>query len=284
VTLGAIHGWGEAVQTSLAAAFAILLSGIPKIIGFLIILVVGWIIAAIAARLVLALLHAIHFNDMAQRAGVAGFVHDMGVQTDSSGVLADITKWFIRLIFLVAAFDALGLPTVSHLLNSLLLWLPDLVVALVVLVVGGLLANALSRVVRGATAESGFGNPDLLGTMAKFAVWGFAFIVALNQIGIASTLVNILFIGFVAALALAFGLAFGLGGRETAGQIVQDWYRQSQQVAAAAPQTVPPPGQQAAPPPGTTGYRAAGQGGNVMTETISPSSRPQPPNEGGTRQ
>lgn len=226
-----IQNWGEAIQTSVANGIAILLAGIPKIIGFLIILIIGWFIATLIAKAVLALLHAIKFNELADRAGIANFVRDMGVNTDSSGVLADIVKWFIRLIVLVAAFDALGLPEVATLLNRLLLWIPNLIVALVVLVIGGLLAKAVYGMVRGAAAEAGISSAPILGSLAKYAVWGFAFLVAINQIGVASTLVDTLFMGFVAALALAFGLAFGLGGRDTAAQIVQGWYQQGKQAA-----------------------------------------------------
>ena len=151
----------------------------------------------------------------------------MGINQDASGFLANITKWFIRLIVLVTAFDALGLPAVSQVLESLLLWLPNLVVALVVLVIAGLAANTLASVVRGATAESGLGNPDLLSTIARVAVWAFAIDISVNQLGIATTLVNTLFM----AVALALGLAFGLGGRETAAQIVRSWYERGQQAA-----------------------------------------------------
>ena len=97
----------------------------------------------------------------------------------------NIAKWFIRLIALVVAFDALGLLAVLDVLRQLLLWLPNLVVAMVVLVVAGLLATALGKIVRGASAQAGFTNPDTLATVAKVAVWGFAIVVALNQIGIA---------------------------------------------------------------------------------------------------
>jgi hypothetical protein len=85
--------------------------------------------------------------------------------------------------------------------------------------------------VRGATAQAGFSNPDLLSTIVRVAVWSFGIIIAVNQIGIAQTLVNTLFFGLVGALALALGLAFGLGGRETAGEIVQSWYRQGKDAA-----------------------------------------------------
>jgi hypothetical protein len=122
------------------------------------------------------------------------------------------------LITLVVAFDTLGLPAVSNVLQQLLLWLPNLVVALVVLVIGGLAANALSQLVRGATAEAGFSNPNMLATVTRVAVWAFTIVVAVNQLGIATTLINTLLIGVVGAFTIAFGLAFGLGGRDTAAQ------------------------------------------------------------------
>ena len=241
----AVTDWGDAIRTSLTNALTLLLGGVPKLIAFLLILIVGWIIAAIIARAVQAILRTVKFNDLAQRAGIAGFVRDMGMDTDSSGVLAGIVKWFIRLIFLVAAFDALGLPAVSAVLQQFLLWIPNLVVALVVLVIGGLLANALAHIVRGATAEAGLGNPDLLANVARIAVLVFAVVVAVNQIGIATTLVNTLFMGFVFSVALALGLSFGLGGRETAAQIVQNWYTRGQQSAPKMSQAASAMGQQA---------------------------------------
>jgi len=197
------------------------------IIGFLLIVLVGWIVASILARVTLELLHKIRFNDLARRSGISQFVEDAGVHHDASYVLANIVKWFVRLIALVAAFDALHLPAISAVLQRLLLWLPNLFVALVVLVIGGLVAQAAYRLVRGAAAESRLSNPDLLANVAKIAVWAFTAIVAVNQIGVAGSLVNTLFTGFVAAIALALGLAFGLGGRDTAAEIVRGWYQQA---------------------------------------------------------
>jgi len=221
--------WGEALMTSGAAALAMFLGAVPRVLAFVLILLIGWLIASALAGVVAALLRAVKFNDLATRSGFAKFVHEMGVRTDASGVIATIAKWFVRLIVLVVAFDALGLPAVSEVLQQLLLWLPNLVVALVVLVIAGLAANALSGLVRGASAEAGLSNPNLLATIAKMTVWAFGIVVAVNQIGIAQALVNTLFMGFVAALALALGLAFGLGGRDTAAEIVRTWYRRGQQ-------------------------------------------------------
>jgi hypothetical protein len=215
-----VRDTGDALRASLTGALNTILSAIPRIVGFLVVLIVGWIISSLLARGVQALLHAIKFNELARRSGFADFVQKMGVRDDASGVIAGIVKWFVRLIALVVAFDTLGLPAVSNVLQQLLLWLPNLVVALVVLVLGGLAARALSQLVRGASAEAGFTNPEMLATVTRVAVWGFTAVVAVNQLGIATTLINTLMVGLVGALALAFGLAFGLGGRDRAAQIL----------------------------------------------------------------
>ena len=222
---------GDAFRASLAGALNTFLSAIPRIIGFAVVLIVGWIISSLLARGVAALLHAVKFNDLARRSGFADFVQKMGVRDDASGVIASIVKWFVRLITLVVAFDTLGLPAVSNVLQQLLLWLPNLVVALVVLVIGGLAANGLSQLVRGTTAQAGFTNPDMLATVTKVAVWGFAIVVAVNQLGIATTLINTLLIGIVGAFSIAFGLAFGLGGRDRAAQMLDTMGRNAQQAA-----------------------------------------------------
>jgi hypothetical protein len=222
---GVITDWGAAVMTSLAAALSLFLAAIPRVIGFIVILIIGWLISGVLASAVATLLRAVRFNDLSQRSGLTGFVQNMGLRTDAAGVMANIVKWFVRLIVLVVAFDALGLPAVSAVLQQFLLWIPNLVVAVVILVITGLAANALGDLVRGSTAQAGLSNPDLLATITRAAVWGFGIVIAVNQIGVAQTLVNTLFMGLVGALALALGLAFGLGGRDTAGEIVDGWYR-----------------------------------------------------------
>jgi hypothetical protein len=218
-----------ALADSVREAVGPIMAAIPRILGFIVILVIGWVLSGLIARGVSALLRTVRFNDVANRSGFTDLVHKMGLSLDAAGFIGATVKWFIRLIALVVAFDALGLPAVSDVLRSLLFWLPNLIVAIVVLVLGGLAANALANVVRGSTAKAGLGNPNLLANVAKAAIWAFAVIVAVNQIGIAESLINTLFMGTVAAIALAVGLAFGLGGRDTAGEIVKNWYRQGQE-------------------------------------------------------
>jgi hypothetical protein len=241
-----ISGGWDAIYTSLVGALALMFSAIPRVLGFLLILIIGWFIANLIARAVAALLRAVKFNTLAQRAGISDFVQQMGLQTDAAGLLADIVKWFVRLIVLVVAFDALGLPAVSQVLQQFLVWIPNLVIALIILVLTGLAARAVSDLVRGATSRAALGNPTLLATIARVAVWGFGIVIAVNQIGIAQTLVNTLFMGLIGALALALGLAFGLGGRDTASELVQSWYQQSKDAAPAIKQAAQDATQQAA--------------------------------------
>ncbi|GAB3776660.1 hypothetical protein GCM10028796_54550 [Ramlibacter monticola] len=225
----AVTHWSDAMFTSLAAAMALLFSAIPKIIGFALIVIAGWFIASLIERGLAAILRKIRFNDLAQRAGLTDFVHRMGMDTDAAGMIGLVVKWFVRLIALVVAFDALGLPAVSEVLRQLLLWLPNVVVAMVVLVIGGLAARALGNLVRGTASEAGLSNSNFLARTAAVIVWAFALVVAVNQLGIATELVNTLFMAVVGAIALGMGLAFGLGGRETAGEILRKWYAKAQE-------------------------------------------------------
>lgn len=229
--------WGQALMASLAGALGMFFGAIPKVLGFIVILVVGWLIASLIAKAVGALLRTVNFNSLAERSGFSEFVRKSGTDTDASGMIGGIAKWFVRLIALVVAFDALGLPAVSDVLQQLLLWLPNLVVALVALVIGGIAASALSRLVRGAAAGGGLGNPDFLARIASVAVWAFAIVVAVNQVGVATTLVNTLFTATIGAVALALGLAFGLGARDTAGEIVRNWYLKSREKAPEIEET-----------------------------------------------
>jgi hypothetical protein len=215
-----VRNLGEAIRASLAGAVSTFLAAIPRLIGFLLVLIVGWLVSSLVARAVTALLRAVRFNDLARRSGLAEFVQRMGLRQDAASVLAGIVKWVIRVTTLLVAFDLLGLPAVSVALQQLLFWLPNLVVALVVLVIGGLAAKALAHLVRGSASEAGLGNPDVLAAVTRITVWTFAVIAAVSQLGIATTVIDTLLVGVVGALALATGLAFGLGGRDKAARIL----------------------------------------------------------------
>jgi len=219
----------ETLMASFRDAFSMILSAIPRILGFILVVAIGWFVSTILARAVTGLLRAIRFDELARKSGLADFLAKMSTGTDSAGVVAGLVKWLVRIVVLLVAFDVLGLPAVSDVMRQLLLWLPNLVVAIFVLFIGGIAARALGNIVRGATAESGFSNPETLANVVRTTVWAFAIVVAINQLGIATNLINTLFTGFVGALAVALGLAFGLGGRDLASRTLENWYDQAQE-------------------------------------------------------
>lgn len=207
---------GVSIVNALNDALRLILTFIPRVIGFLIILFVGWLIATLVSKALTLILRKIGFDRMSQRIGLARFEGRMGVKLDSAGILGKVVYWFILLIFLVPAADALGVPAVSNILNQLVAYIPNVFVAILVLFLGALAATVVADLVRGATASAKMGNPNLFANIARFAILGFAALIALEQLQIAPALINELFGAILAAVAIAFALAFGLGGQETA--------------------------------------------------------------------
>lgn len=211
-----IQDWGTAIFNALSNAVNLILTFIPRLIGFLVILIVGLIIAALVARALTFLLRKIGFDRMSDRIGLTRFEQRMGVKMDTAGLLGRIVYWFIVLIFLVPAADALGVPAVSNILNQLVAYIPNVFVAILVLFLGALAGTVVADLVRGAVASANIGNPNIFAGIARWAIIGFAVLIALEQLKIAPTLLNELFGALVAAVAIAFGLAFGLGGQDAA--------------------------------------------------------------------
>jgi len=221
--MSGVSDWGDALFLSLTNALNSFLNAIPQVIGALLIIVIGWVISNVLARLVRELLERGGADRLFAKHGGAVY----GTRSSAfqpSVVAAEVVKWIVRFIFLVAAANVLGMPQVSDLLNRVLLWIPNLLVAAVILLVAPLLARFVRGAIEVGAGQMGFTNAPLLGRIAEILIVAFAVIVAINQLGIAADLINILFIGFVAALSLAFGLAFGLGGRDAAARITQHWY------------------------------------------------------------
>ncbi|MDQ6882660.1 MAG: small-conductance mechanosensitive ion channel [Candidatus Dormibacteraeota bacterium] len=227
-----VTNWGDALLVSITGALIALLSFIPALIGAVIILIIGWVLSGILARVVETVLNKVGFEHAAERTGITGVISRSGAGTmRASHVIAELVKWFVRLIFIEIAAQALHLTAVTTLVNSIILFIPNLVVALIIVLVGVLAAQFIGRLVRGGLSQANFSNANLLGSIAEYGIIGLAVVTALNQIGIATIIVTILFAGIVGALALAAGLAFGLGGRETAAEIWESSYQQTQQAA-----------------------------------------------------
>jgi len=228
-----ITNWGSAILTSFTNALNLVFAFIPKLISFLVILLVGWIVASVVSKAVTFLLRKIGFDRLSERIGLSRLEQRMGLRMDAAGVLGKVVYWFIFLIFLVPAVDALGLTTVSNILNQIIAYIPNVFVAILVLFLGTLAATFVADIIRGATASTNMGNPNIYAAIARWAILGFVAIIALEQLQIAPALLNELFGAIVAAAALAFGLAFGLGGRETAQRLLN---RSENTVSSAASQ------------------------------------------------
>ncbi|HEY9289461.1 MAG TPA: hypothetical protein VIT43_15710 [Candidatus Dormibacteraeota bacterium] len=236
----------------LAAMLLALFSFIPKLIGALLLLLIGWWIAKALAGLVVRLLERLGFGTAVMRTGMFGWLGSSDGATAAGGATAaarpsrpvwligEIVKWFVFLIFVELAVEALGLAQVADLLHRVILWLPNLVVALLVLFLGALLAQFVGRLVRGTATSGNVGNAGFLGRLVEYGIIALAAVVALNQLGIATVFVDILFAGVVGALALAAGLAFGLGGRNVASRMWRQTYDSTQAtVTSTAPRALP---------------------------------------------
>src|SRR5438309_9596309 len=224
------QNFGQAVISALGHALDLLLVFIPLLLGFLLILLVGYLIAAALSRAVTFLLRKIGFDNLANRIGLTRLEQRMGVRLDPADVLGKIVFWFILLVFLVPATNALGLTAVSGILNAMIAYIPNVFVAILVLFLGTLAANFVADIVRGATATANVGNPNIFANIARYAILGFAALIALEQLQIAPALLNILFTAIVGAAAIAFGLAFGLGGQDAA----RRWLARTEGTVASA--------------------------------------------------
>lgn len=220
-----VTDWTAGFFTGLAAGLTRFFSAIPAIIGAILILIIGWIIAGIVGGLVTKLCRATKIDRIADRIGVNGFLAKSGTKMTASIILGEIVKWVIRLTFIEMAADQLGMSHVSNLINQMLGFIPNIIVAIIILGAGAFLGQILSGLVRGAAAEGTLGDANLLSKLTYGAVMAFAIIMALNELNVAPVVVNTLYIGVVAAAALAIGLSFGLGGKDVAARYAEQWTR-----------------------------------------------------------
>ena len=206
-----------ALLTGIAAGMVALIAAIPAILGALLILLLGWIITGVLASLVAKALRAVRIETAAEKSGVSKMLRRARVDADAAGVIAGFVKWYLRLIVILMAANAVNLTAVSGIVNQVLGFVPNVLVAVVILAAFSWVASFVRNLV---TASLGsMPNANMLGVLAYGAIFGFGVIAAATQIGVATVLIDTLFAGLVAGLALAFGLAFGLGGRDEAAQI-----------------------------------------------------------------
>ncbi|MGH2514552.1 MAG: mechanosensitive ion channel family protein [Ktedonobacterales bacterium] len=204
------------VSNTLLNLLNTVLTFLPRIVNAAILLIVGYILARVLRAALTKGLRALHFDTVADRAGITRFLRMAGTQLDAARVLAEVVFWWIFLFFLEMAFNALGLVQITSYINAILAYLPDVFAAVLIVVIGALIANIVADVVRGAAGEAGLSSAPLLAAIARWAIVIFAVLAALTQLNVAQNMIFILFAAFVSMLALAGGLAFGLGGVDTA--------------------------------------------------------------------
>jgi hypothetical protein len=208
------------------------LAALPSIVGALLLLIIGWIVAGIVGGFVARMLRKVGVDQFATKAGITAFLARARMKLDVPGLVGGIITWYVRLIFVVMAANAVGITAVSTVLGQIIAFIPNLLVALLILGAFAWLAGVTRNLVTGATESANVPNSGALATLAYATVLGFGAVAAASQIGVASSLINILFTGIVAAVALALGLAFGLGGREEAARALAQWRGTASSVAS----------------------------------------------------
>ena len=195
---------------------------IPNLVVALIIILLGWIVGIGIGRAIAQIVKALKIDVVLRNAGVDDLFSRAGYSFDAGRLLGGLVKWFIIAVFLVAALDILGLTQVNTFLRDVVLsYLPQVIIAVVILLAAAVIAEAVEAMVQGTAKASALGSPYLLGSVAKWAIWIFALLAALNQRNVAQVFVQTLFTGVVIAASLAIGLAFGLGGQHAAQQSIE---------------------------------------------------------------
>ncbi len=195
---------------------------IPNLVGALVIFIIGWFIAVGIGKLISEILKRIKFNRVFERGNWKEALEKAELKIDASGFIGAICKWILAIVFLSAAVEVLGLKEFAGLLREILAYLPNVLVAALIFVVAIILADILEKVVRASVESIKVGYGSIIGAIIKWSIWIFAISIVLVQLGIGADLVQTLFTGLVAVLVISIGIAFGLGGKEVAAEILED--------------------------------------------------------------
>lgn len=196
---------------------------IPAIIAAIIVLAIGWIFGVLLYRAVVEFVKFLRVDDLMRSSGLSDAAREAGFNLDVGVFLGILVKWFVILAFLSVSLGIIGLSRVTIFLEEvILLYIPQVIVAALILIIAAVIADLVKNIISGsARAVGAHQGANFAGTIAKWAIWILAILAALEQLGVAVTLIQTLFTGLVIALSLAFGLAFGLGGKEAAARAIE---------------------------------------------------------------
>lgn len=215
--------WSE-IRNAFSSYLDALAGSIPAIVNSLIILLAGWLLARVTKWLVFKACHLAGIDKISEQTAVHRFLERRGFKNGFSGLTSSLFFWLIMLIVLVRFFNLLGLDVVSDLLNQVVTFIPSLLVACVILIVGFYLADFVSGLALGTLEESGYEHPELLGKIVFYCIAFFTLAIALTQIGIGEALITNVVSIFFGAIGLAFAIAFGLGGKEWASAMIARYF------------------------------------------------------------
>jgi len=217
----------QTLTQSLWSVWFGLISFLPALIIAIIIFAIGWIIGALLQKVVESLFQTLKVDAALRSAGLEDVVKRSGYNLKSGTFVGIIIKWFVIVVALITAFNVIGLTDVNNFLDNVVLYyIPQVLVAVLVLMVAAVLADTLSKIVIASAKAAHIKSAHLLGNITKWAIWIFAVLTALIHLDIAPELIQTIVLGVVVAVSLAVGLAFGLGSKDVAGKVVEKFWHQ----------------------------------------------------------
>ena len=197
---------------------------LPRLALALVVILVGWFLAKAARFAIVKGLRAVNFHIVTQRAGLDGFLHDGGIGADTTEIMGLVIYWLVILGALVVGFNSLGLVYVTDLLGRVILFVPRVLVALLVLAFGAYFARFIANAITAYCKNVHMQDAELLGRLAQYAIVTFVVLIALDQVNIGGDIVRQSFLIILAGVVLALALAFGLGGKEWAAELLERWW------------------------------------------------------------
>ncbi len=217
-----IENWSSMIYDAFELLVENMLNYIPGLIAAILVLIIGWFVAAVMGKFTVKVLESLKFNQLFERGGWKEAFEKAELKVNISEFIGAIVKWIFVIVSLLAAVDILGLGEFANFLRDILNYLPNVVVAVVIFVVAVIIADILEKITRAWVEQMRIGYGSAVGTVVRWSIWIFAIMAILMQLGIALSLIQTLFTGFVAMLVIAGGLAFGLGGKDVAAEILQE--------------------------------------------------------------
>ena len=213
--------WGDVFNASLQDLWWGFIQFAPKLIVAIIFFIVGWVLGSLVAKAFEHVISALKVDKLFQSIGADDFFRKAGMNLNTGYFIGQIVKWFVIIVFLLPSLNLVGLDYISSFLkDDVLGFLPRVIVAAFILIIATIVANALSKAINASAKAMNLRSANMLSTVAKYAVWIFAFIIALGQLGVAPAYMQILFAGIIGMLAIAGALSFGLGAKDAAGRFV----------------------------------------------------------------